>query len=267
MEQNSKKVFHLIMSLLIVSLLVTIMSTHLQAAEKPLTNEDVIKLSKIGLGEDVIISKIMQSNEVGFNLDTDSLIKLKDEGVGPKVISAMLNREKELTSKAGEPPALKEGNVPYGLPPGLEKKEITLSTKDGNMKLMTIKGNFYTSGFAFVRVYTYTYPGIKARIRTRDQSPTLLFASEDDIRAEIYIVKLEKDEKEQLRILRVGMGNNYSYHSGFMPDKDLTIPYEINEEKAGLWRIKFKGNLQPGEYGVYGINSMLGPAFYDFGID
>lgn len=49
----------------------------LQAAEAPLTNEDAIKLSKLDLGDDLIISKINQSKNVGLNFDTDSLIKLK----------------------------------------------------------------------------------------------------------------------------------------------------------------------------------------------
>lgn len=80
-------------SLIILFILNT---SFLIAAETPLTNDDVIKLSKLGFAEEVIISKIMQAKDVAFNLDTDSLIKLKEQGVSQKVISVMLNRSKSM---------------------------------------------------------------------------------------------------------------------------------------------------------------------------
>jgi hypothetical protein len=46
-----------------------------------LTNQDIIKLSQIGLGPDVIITKINTAQQVAFKLETDDLITLKTAGV------------------------------------------------------------------------------------------------------------------------------------------------------------------------------------------
>lgn len=62
------------------------------AAEKPLTNADVVKLWKLALGEDVVIAKINQAAEVDFRLESDDLANLKKAGVSSKVIAAMLDR-------------------------------------------------------------------------------------------------------------------------------------------------------------------------------
>lgn len=61
-------------------------------AEAPLTNEDVVKLVGLDLGDDVVIAKIRQVSAVNFHLDTDDLSKLKKAGVDGKVIAAMLDR-------------------------------------------------------------------------------------------------------------------------------------------------------------------------------
>ena len=156
------------------------------------------------------------------------------------------SNEKELTSKAVEPPVANEPDAPKP-----SAKKMILSTKEGNFEPTQIRGTYTNSGFAGFRVKTFTYPGLSARLRTHDQSPTILIASKSDIRALIFIVKLDKDEKNQLRALRVGANSAFSRQSGVIPDKGQIIPYDMNEEKPGLWRIKFQGNLEPGEYGIY----------------
>lgn len=256
MEQNSKKYFFLIIPFLVVSLVAAIMLTHLQAAEAPLTNQDVIKLSKLGLGEEVIISKINQSKDVSFNLDTDSLIKLKQEGVSSKVIEAMLNHGKSSVSKEPEVPA-----------PAHKSGPIILSTKDGDFEPVPIRGTFSRTGFSGFHASFFNYPGLAARLRTIDKIPTLLVHQNADLRAAMFIVKLEKDEKNKLRSLKIGTQHAFSVDSAAMPDKDQIIPCEINEEKPGFWRIKFQGNLQPGEYGYYYQTNETHGVLYDFGID
>src|SRR4051812_18645245 len=61
-------------------------------AEKVLTNDDIVKLTKVGLGDEAITAKIHQAVEVNFSLDADDLTKLKSAGVSGKVIAAMLDR-------------------------------------------------------------------------------------------------------------------------------------------------------------------------------
>ena len=60
--------------------------------EPPLTNEDVVKLVQAGLASDLIVTKIMQSSSVAFDLSTNGLVALANLKVPHDVIAAMLRR-------------------------------------------------------------------------------------------------------------------------------------------------------------------------------
>ena len=63
---------------------------YLGPAQKPMTVQDVIKLSKTGLSDDLIIEQIKTKNQ-RFNLSTDQLIQLKTAKVSERVIQVMIN--------------------------------------------------------------------------------------------------------------------------------------------------------------------------------
>jgi outer membrane lipoprotein SlyB len=63
----------------------------LSAAAAPMTNDDVIKMVKGGLGEATVIQAI-KSGEPGFDTSADGLIKLKQGGVSDKVIQEIIGR-------------------------------------------------------------------------------------------------------------------------------------------------------------------------------
>ena len=60
------------------------------AAPAPMNNQDVIKLVKARISEDVIIAKIKQS-KTRFDVSVDGLVTLKEAGVSDNVIAAMMN--------------------------------------------------------------------------------------------------------------------------------------------------------------------------------
>jgi hypothetical protein len=60
-----------------------------QQAIKPLSNDDVVLMVKNALPEEVILNAI-QANETSFDTSASSLIALKNAGVSPKLIDAML---------------------------------------------------------------------------------------------------------------------------------------------------------------------------------
>lgn len=60
-----------------------------QAAQKPLTNEGVIKMVQGGLPESVVVSAI-QSSPAQFDISPDALIQLKKAGVTQKEMNAMI---------------------------------------------------------------------------------------------------------------------------------------------------------------------------------
>jgi hypothetical protein len=63
----------------------------LAVSQDVLTNDDILKLVKAGIGEEVILGTI-NSKPVKFSLSTDDMIALKQAGVADKIIAAMVAR-------------------------------------------------------------------------------------------------------------------------------------------------------------------------------
>ena len=66
-----------------------------------ISNEDVIKLSKAGLSEDIILSKI-STETPDFNTSIDDLIKLKSNNVADTIINLMVYRQKSYSNQVGQ---------------------------------------------------------------------------------------------------------------------------------------------------------------------
>jgi hypothetical protein len=70
------------------------------AAQEILTNDSIVKMTKAGLGESLIVS--MVQNQPGkYSLTPDDLVKLKQAGVSDKVLGAMVSKG----SGSSAPPA------------------------------------------------------------------------------------------------------------------------------------------------------------------
>lgn len=85
------------------------------ASAGSLSLEDVIKLSKAGVDDDVIIQKIKKQGQP-FDLTTDQLIQLKSASVSSRVIQVMLDPAK---TDAAQAPASTAAKAQPGSDPGL----------------------------------------------------------------------------------------------------------------------------------------------------
>lgn len=65
--------------------------------EKPLKNTDVIMMSKAGLGDDIVITKINQAPREELDVSVQALLGLKKKGVSKTVIEAMIKRVDQRT--------------------------------------------------------------------------------------------------------------------------------------------------------------------------
>jgi outer membrane lipoprotein SlyB len=73
-------------------LLLAFLLVPLAALAAPMTNEDVIKMVKGGLGEATVLQAI-DAAEPGFDTSPDGLVKLKQGGVSDKVIQHLMTRK------------------------------------------------------------------------------------------------------------------------------------------------------------------------------
>jgi hypothetical protein len=275
-----KKVTNLRMILLVSSLLVAISSLlFAQASPQPpasaaqttsaMTNDDVVKMSKMGFGNDVIEAKIQQASAVDFKLEVDDLSKLKSAGVSQGVISAMLKRStaKDETPKEAQAPPT---SVPpivagaAGLPTYSDIGAVKLITKDhGEIELRSSAGSMSTT-YAYVTVLMhYNYPGLKADVRSQDSRPTLLIRSGKSPKGRLYLVSADVDKRNGVRSVKMGNSRLFGAKNLGAPDSDNQVDYDVVAEGTDTWRLTPTKDLRPGEYGLW--NEMR--EMYDFGID
>lgn len=230
---------------------------------QPMTNDDVVKMAKLGFGDDVIGAKIQQAQAVNFKLEVDDLSKLKSAGVSQNVISTMLRRS------SGAAPAMAGGApggfaAPNGLPVYSDIGRVKLLTADHNsIDLRAIGGSMSTT-FAYVTTLMHAnFPGLKADARIHDTRPTLLIKSPNSPKGHFYLVSADVDTGNGVRSVKMGNSRLFGVKNMGAPDSDNQIAYDAVAEGPDTWRLTPTKELKPGEYGLW--SSMQ--QFYDFGID
>ena len=81
------------------------------ADDKPLTNDDIIKLTSAGVPADVIVAKIRTSAGT-FDTSADALLLLSKAGVGEAVLNAMMSAAARPSSNPASSPATDCANLP-----------------------------------------------------------------------------------------------------------------------------------------------------------
>jgi hypothetical protein len=231
------------------------------ASTRPMTNKDVIKLTKLGFGGNVIKSKIDQAPDVNFKLEVDDLVSLKHAGVSQDVISYMLDRSSGGAPATSASPG-QRGAMNAAAATALNMGNVTMATKDGDVRLRGINGSSSTRN-AFVTVLFYrNYPDTAATVRTHDTRPSFTVYSTNNPKGTIYIASLEVDGDDQTRSLKMGNSGFGSIKNVGAPDKDNQVPYDaVQIGNGNTWRLTPTKDLKPGEYGVlYG-------SLFDFGVD
>lgn len=258
--------------LLGVALAATIVATGAVCAaegEKPLDNAEIIKLTKLEMGDDVILAKIKGASTVQFATTTDDLVKLKSAGVSKAVMAAMVDRANAGSAPAHAASGAAAGSAGAGATAGLSS--ITLVAKDGTTTLNPIEGEVKTIVAPFVGFKRFiVFDELTAKVRTKDHKPSItIAAAKDPSQGGYWLVKLDqdKDEEDMNRGMDVESPGMWGGSLSSAPDDDFRIKCEKTEEKPGAWRFTPIKDLKPGEYGVYiGKGEQTG-IVYDFGVD
>ncbi len=243
--------------LLFVVLLIAA-GTSVFAVEKALTNQEVVKLVKLGIGDEAVIAKIHQAPAVSFELETDNLGSLKAAGVSGKVIAAMLDRS---SGTAAAPPSSSEHREQT---PIERASTVRVVTNKETIGLTSLIGSSSSTWIYVSYLFWFNFPGLHATHHVADHNPSFLIATDHDPRSRYYIVRLDVNDKSGDRSLKMGKSRAFSFTASNTPDSEWTFPYEASEQKAGVWKFALRSPLPPGEYGIFVVQ---GGELYDFGID
>ena len=101
-------------------------------------------------------------------------------------------------------------------------------------------------------------------MRLHDKSPSFLLATEQDPRSRFYIVRLDSNDKDATRSLKIGKSGAFTSKLGNTPDPDWAFAFDSVEQKHGTWTMTLRKPLERGEYGIFAARSQ---ELFDFGID
>ncbi len=239
--------------------------TQSTTTEAPLTVEEVVKLSKAGFSEELLVTKI-KKNGKAFDLNPDELVELRREGLSENVIKVLLDPTAAYTPPAPPPvtvPAKKypADSLASAVPPdpGLYFfSGSTPSSVDIKLLLGMHKGKVLKSK----AVAYLAGPAAKLRIKAGKPVFYLRMPEGKEISDVILISLLGKGDRRELDGLPGSKGGLNS---------DDVVQFDHAEVGAKLFKLSppaldegeylffFAGSAEP-DKGTYGKG-------YDFGID
>ena len=247
--------------LAVIALLTCSLPVANAAADEPFTNVDVVTLTELGMEEAIIVGKIQQAPEVTFQLETDDLVALKEQGVAAGGIAAMLARV--TVDQAGAAAAAGVASP--------SRAEVTMVTDEGEFQLLGNAGNYSTT-YAVITVLAFMdYHGDEASIRTEDTTPSFTVATEHNPTSAYYLCRAEQDDDEEKRSVKAGQIGMWGTQSVMRPDPDWSLDYDATEVEPGIWQLEPEEPLVPGEYAIWkaaGETTGTWNAYlYDFAVD
>ncbi|HEY3798378.1 MAG TPA: hypothetical protein VGL58_08490 [Caulobacteraceae bacterium] len=248
------------------------------AFAETLTDDSVVAMVKAGLGPDTVVAKI-HTTATSFDVSTDKLVELKQEGVPDAVIAAMLNAA---PGSAVSPNAVMDStsadpNTPHAsgiyllrddqTPPLMQHIDTTVSNQTATSGVLAYA---FTYGIAKVKVKT-VLPNPTARVKTPDVRPTFYFYFDQPNASlsgnqyagawtpgavtspnEFSLVRFEVDGGNREAVL--GQFNITGMKTGVMDNARVAFSYD--DVTPGVFKVTPSVDLPPGEYGfVYSITS------------
>jgi hypothetical protein len=212
-------------------------------AQQPLTNDSIQKMAKAGLGDDVIVSMI-QSQPGNYDLNPDTLVALKKDGLSDKVLAAMA------TKNAAAPPAEKAADkakdeyedFDIGVYHRVKDVWTLIATEPVNWKSGGVLKSFASQGI------------VKGDVNGRLQGPTsatkmntpleFLIKTPDGIEAtEFQLVRLHtKSDAREFRTVTGGV-----FHSSGGSSRDA-VPFQQTRIAKRTYKISIPDTAPPGEY-------------------
>ncbi|HEX6188375.1 MAG TPA: hypothetical protein VFZ40_09855 [Pyrinomonadaceae bacterium] len=243
--------------------------TFAQNPTKTLTNEDVAKMVAAGLPESTIV-QVIQKGPSAFDTSPDALIKLKQQGVTPRMMEAMLGVNSPSTGNTA--PSTLSSSSPRGvfLQAGNDWKRIE---EVSSIEVRAVGGiaSQMTLGLKESRVIC-VFRGEKAELQLTDRRPVFRISGLGASARDVYIVAMRLNpDRRDLEMGRAGLLKKTSFGFRKRDIRDV----EVKRLGDDLLEATPKQDLEPGEYimvlGGAGVKSnssagVDGTTGYDFGI-
>ncbi len=263
------------------------------AADKPMTNQDVISMLKAKMSERTILLAI-KSSTPGFDASASELIKLSAASASDAIVQAVIeatSRAKgESESGAATGDAGKGGgstSATSGSPASgaMNPEEVLLIDGENRleMKYLAPQMRMVARALGLGGVGQYaSLNGVTAALHVKSRKPSFIVSVPNNAQPESYFTIANfAVRKSGTREVSVG-GGYYSYTSGINKDRVVkaNAEKEANQSKAPkrftVYRVTPTESLPAGEYAFILYNSQVKVAgyfatgldsYFDFGVD
>jgi hypothetical protein len=245
-----------------------------------MTTGDVIKLTRAGVKDDIIIQQL-RANGKTFRLTSNDLIHLKNAGVSDRVVQAMITPAAAVPaasvanqrSNAADPGAAATSKGP-ALPP---EPGLFLVSNHDQIKILGQPVTFERTGSRLVNTMTLNIkaahdnvqlPGNHAQTLTGDKPVFVFVPSRNEVEngvtgGDLLLVKLETHgDRRQIEIAAGG---------SWRASKGVSITHQLSAVRSEIatetYQVTPEFQLVPGEYALYLVRGEGLPAvIYDFSV-
>jgi len=246
-----------------------------------LTNKKVIEMAKVGFSEQIIVAKI-NSSQCAFNLELDSMILLKSNGVSDGIIAAMMNAKQVslAESNSDNPNEMHNSGIYYydSIAPFGEKvkqlDENVISQKKASGA--TIYGIPVSNSSIVV-------DGAQSHfVIDLNNSPDFYFYFKNDnsnnslnesgfksynatTPNQFSLILFSVNSSSNQRSVQTSSGTGFTESSGI--SSKYKVQFEYKKMSDGLYKVFFKNPLKAGEYAfIYSGSSGYNNKIFDFSI-
>ncbi len=239
-----------------------------ELTKRKLTNQDVIDMVSLGLGEDVILEKIRSAPETDFATDLESLKALKAAHVSDPVIRAMIN------PKAAAAPAAANGAAPAAANPDVPDDMGVYLRERSKLVEVTPEVVGWKTGGMLKSMATYglskghvngTVQGPKSALQVGTDAEFIIKCPEGTAITEYQLLRLDmKGDRREFRAMTGGI-----IHASGGAEKNAE-KFDYEKVAPRVFKLKLPP-LKKGEYGILPPGSTSGNVassgkLYTFGI-
>lgn len=269
-----------------------------KAGESVLGNQEVIRMVAAGLPEDIVIKKI-HSSRCKFDLSVNALIELKNAGVPPAILNAMVNPDTQLAASAqplphGNPPqqVADENDPASPHSPGiylfLTKNQtrtcIPIAPHTMNVETEstgTIMRKSLMNPFSMPKIPMWAYlPGISSTTLVPSSQAAFYLYFDDQRNSAEAISMGATSNPDSFALLRFSIKDGRRQAvigvvdgKGVRDDPRTYVPFKSTRIAPGIFKVELNGALPMGEYGFlsYSLNqydprSKLPSGLFDFSV-
>jgi hypothetical protein len=224
-------------------------SASFSSAQQSLTDDSIIKMTKAGLDNDLIVQSV-NSQPGRFATSADDLIQLKQAGVSDKVLATMISKGTEVAPSVA--PAI--ASPISSVPPGIDEIGVYYQDKQGRWTEMSPEIiNFKSGGFlkslatdGIVKGdWNGHLNGTTAKLTLSAPVKILLAAPEGTVAEEYQVLKLRVNSKD--REFRSTTGGVFHASTGAKRD---SIDFTAAKIAPHIYEFSLPAGQAVGEYGI-----------------